>query len=159
MLVPISFKSPSLRGFTSGPLVIVEYRGVTSVSALDELSQFQQSIAQKHGSISMLQFAQGETNGAKVEDGVRKRGAEMLKAIEKTCKGNALVIRGSSLGAMMMRTLVSGINAVSRSVTATKCFSNTEEALRWLQTQPGHDAAIERVTASEIDSVFLAKAA
>lgn len=156
----VTSKSPFFKAFTDKTLLVVEYVGPTDVAALEELFALQQSIVKQFGQITMLQFASSDGAG-KLDEGVRKKGAEMIKAMEKHSKGSALIIRGSSLGAMLLRTVVSGINALSRTSVPSKCFSTTTEGLSWLQSLPGQDAALKAFTPDQIEGLLgaVAKAA
>lgn len=151
-LHPQQSRSPDLRIFTSASLLVVDYMAAGTLASLDENARHQQALLAAYPKISSLQIMSGPVG--KVDDALKKKAAEMTKAIENKCFGSAIVIPGSSLGAMMIRTVVTGINMVSKSNTPQKCFATIGEALSWLQSFPGQDPQVMKLTAGEIEALF-----
>lgn len=156
---PIATRSPAIRVFSSGSLLVVDYVTAGTVESLEETARQQHALIAERGKISMIQVVTGAVG--KVDDAVKKKAAEMTKALEGKVFGSAIVIPGSSLSAMMLRTVVTGINMVSKSSTPQKCYGTVEEALNWLKAFPGQPADFASHSAKEIDALFpaLSKAA
>lgn len=152
----IQTKSPQIRLWSSGTLLLCEYVSNATVESLEEVSKAQQAIVAAHGKVSSLQFVSGELG--KVDDAVKKKAAEMTKMLEKQTVGSAVVMPGNSLSAMMIRTVVTGINMMSRSTSPTKCYATITEALSWLQSLPTQDPAVKKITTKDVEDTFGAKA-
>jgi hypothetical protein len=147
-----STKSTQIRVFSSGPLLVVDYVTAGTVESLEDTFKHQQALIASHGKISTLQIVTGAVG--KIDDAVKKKAAEMTKAMENKVFGSAIVIPGTSLSAMMIRTVVTGINMVSKSSTPQKCYGTVAEALTWLQSFPGQSPEVMKIKASEIEALF-----
>ena len=52
-----------------------------------------------------------------------------------------------------VRTIVSGVNALSKSATPTKTFGDLKEALAWLQSVPGQTADVKALKPADLPSL------
>ena len=137
------FESGDARFGTAGPLLIVVYRGTANVAVLNELDKVQESMLQKHPRISTLTVISQASAALKVEEGVRARGVELGKKYETKVVGSAIVVTAKGLGAVMVRTFLSGFFLLSRAETPMKTFASIEEGLIWLRSLPGQDPVIK----------------
>jgi hypothetical protein len=150
------FESSDARFGTAGPLLIVVYRGTTSVAVLNELDKVQESMLQKHPRISTLTLISQASTALKVDEGVRARSVELGKKYEAKVVGSAIVVTAKGLGAVMVRTFLSGFFLLSRAESPMKTFASVQEGLSWLQSLPGQDVAIKTaVSAADVER-FLA---
>lgn len=147
----VTTRASPIRLFTSGTLILVEYVEPATVEAFDEVFVHQLNIGKSKGQLSMVMVASAVAS--KIEDDVKKKAAEVTKALEKYSVGTALIIPGNSLTSMMVRTVVTGINMVTRSASPTKCYATVQEGLSWLQSLPKQDAATKLITAAEIEAL------
>jgi hypothetical protein len=92
----------------------------------------------------------------KGDETAKKKAAERNKKNEPHVRGNALVLPGSGLGALMTRTMVTSANIFSRSPTPSKCFGTLREALGWLQSLAGQSDGVKRVSPTELESLVAA---
>jgi hypothetical protein len=145
-------KSKNVRLFSSGSLVVVDYQQTGTVEVLEELLRFQQSVVLQKGHLTLLQVVTGPMG--KMDDAVKKKAAEITKLMEKALVGSAIVIPGTSLGAMMIRTVVTGINMLSRSATPSKCFGTIPEAVAFLHSLPGQHADVRSIGARDVEALF-----
>ncbi len=152
---PHPTKSQEIRVHSSGSLIVVEYVSTGTVASLDELLAIELAHAKTHGRISLLQVVTGAMG--KVDDATKKKAAEMTTALESVAVGSAVVIPGNTAGAMILRTVVSGINLLSRSRTPTKTMGSVAEALAWLCSLKDQDPALSSVKVAEIESLFSTK--
>jgi hypothetical protein len=150
------FESGDARFGTAGPLLIVVYRGTANVAVLNELDRVQESMLQQHPRISTLTLISQASTALKVEEGVRARGVELGKKYETKVVGSAIVVTAKGLGAVMVRTFLSGFFLLSRAETPMKTFASVQEGLSWLQALPGQDVAIKTaIKAADVER-FLA---
>ncbi|MBM4782523.1 MAG: hypothetical protein GQE15_33020 [Archangiaceae bacterium] len=152
----IPARSPGIRLFSSGPLLVVEYVTAGTVESLDETSRHQHELISQHGKISILQMVTGAVG--KVDDAVKKKAADMTKSLEGKVFGSAIVIPGTSLSTAMLRTVVTGINMLSKSSTPQKCYGTIEDALAWLKSLPGQPASFLTLSAKDVAALFPAQA-
>jgi hypothetical protein len=147
----IDTNSKVVRLYGSGSLTLVKYLSTGTVGMLDELLRYQRSLVATHGHISLLQVIPAEQS--KWDDAFKKKAADVTRELERHMICSAIVIPGSSLGAMMLRTMVTGINMLSRSKLATKCFGTVPEGLHFLQGLPGQDAAVKAISPDEVEAI------
>ena len=151
-----AFESGDARFGTAGPLLIVVYRGTANVAVLNELDKVQESMLQKYPRISTLTLISQASAALKVEDGVRARSVELGKKYETKVIGSAIVVSARGLGAVMVRTFLSGFFLLSRAESPMKTFASIQEGLSWLQALPGQDVAIKTaISAADVER-FLA---
>lgn len=146
------FDSPEVRFGTSGPLLVSLYRGTTSPSMLDELERMQDALLLKYPRISTITVI-GQASGLlKVDEAVRTRSVELGKKFDGKVLGSAIVVSATGLGAVMVRTFLSGFFLLSRAETPMKTFSKITEGMGWLQSLPGQDLTIKTlVSATDIE--------
>ena len=83
---------------------------------------------------------------------MRSRSVELGKKYEKQVLGSAIVVTTKGLGAVMVRTFLTGFFLVSKSETPMKTFSTIAEGLSWVQGLPGQDVAVKtELTAADIE--------
>lgn len=147
-----SFESTDARFGSAGPLLVALYRGTTSPGMLDELDRTQEVLLAKFPRISTLTVIGQAGSMLKVDEGVRTRSVELGKKYEKHVLGSAIVVTTKGLGAVMVRTFLSGFFLLSKSETPMKTFSTIAEGLSWLQALPGQDLSIKtEVRAADIE--------
>lgn len=138
-----SFESSDARLGAGGPLLVALYRGSTNVAVLDELDRTQEALLRKYPKISTLTVIGQATSLFKVDEAVRARSVELGKKYEKDVVGSAIVVTTKGLGAVMVRTFLSGFFLLSKSETPMKTFSTLAEGLAWVQSLPGQDLSIK----------------
>lgn len=138
-----SFESSDTRLGSAGPLLVALYRGSTSVAVLNELDRTQEALLRKYPKISTLTVIGQASSLLKVEDGVRARSVELGKKYEKDVLGSAIVVTTRGLGAVMVRTFLSGFFLLSKSETPMKTFPTIADGLAWVQALPGQDLSIK----------------
>lgn len=143
MAIVRSFESSDARLGAAGPLLVALYRGSTTVAVLDELDRTQEALLRKYPKISTFTVIGQATTLLKVDEGVRARSVELGKKYEKDVVGSAIVVTTKGLGAVMVRTFLSGFFLLSRSETPMKTFSTVADGLAWLQSLPGQDLSIK----------------
>jgi hypothetical protein len=118
----------------------------------DELDRAEGALLEKFPRISTLTVIGQAGSMLKVDEGVRTRSVELGKKYEKHVLGSAIVVTTKGLGAVMVRTFLSGFFLLSKSETPMKTFSTIAEGLAWLQALPGQDLAIKtEVRAADIE--------
>jgi hypothetical protein len=142
------FKSTHLTCVSTGSLCIAHFRGAPELSDLDAAEAAVKKVAGAQGKAIYLAFIEGVS--IKVPEEIRNRGTAMVKAIETSIDASPTVILGSGIATTIIRTLVSGINAASRSKSPSKTFDTMEAALTWLQTLPCKDKITSQVRADAL---------
>lgn len=147
-----TYESVEARLGTSGPLLLALYRGTTSPAMLDELERAQDALLLKYPRISTITVI-GQASGLlKVDEAVRTRSVELGKKFDGKVLGSAIVVSATGLGAVMVRTFLSGFFLLSRAETPMKTFSKITDGLTWLQSLPGQDLTIKTlVSATDIE--------
>ncbi len=147
-----TFESAEVRFGTAGPLLVTLYRGPNSVAMLDELDRAQEALIAKHARISTIAIIALAGSMLKADDAVRTRSVALGKKYEKSVRGSAIVVTTRGLGAVMVRTFLSGFFLLSRAETPMKTFSTIAEGLSWVQSLPGQDLSIKTlVSATDIE--------
>lgn len=135
-----SFESSEARMGAAGSLLVTLYRGSASVAVLDELSRTQEALLAKHPRISTLTVIGQASSMIRVDEAVRTRSVELGKKFDGRVVGSAIVVTTKGLGAVIVRTFLSGFFLLSRAETPMRTFPSIEEGLVWLRSLPGQDA-------------------
>lgn len=138
-----SFESPDARLGAAGSLLVALYRGSGSVAMLDELNRTQEALLAKHPRISTLTVIGQATSMIRVDEAVRTKSVELGKKFDGKVVGSAIVVTTKGLGAVIVRTFLSGFFLLSRAETPMKTFASIEEGLIWLRSLPGQDPVIK----------------
>lgn len=142
------FKSPHLTCVSTGALCIAHFRGAPELADLDAAEAAVKKVAGTQGKAIYLALIEGVS--IKVPEEIRNRGTAMVKAIENSVDASPSVILGSGIATTIIRTLIGGINAASRSKSPSKTFDTMEAALTWLQTLPCKDKLTAQVRADAL---------
>ena len=137
------FESQEIRLGTAGPLMVASYRGATTLAALDELSRAQDALLTKFPRISTLTVIGQASSMLRIDEAVRTRSVELGKKFDGKVVGSAIVVTTKGLGAVIVRSFLSGFFLLSRAETPMKTFANVQEGLSWLRALPGQDAVIK----------------
>lgn len=144
--------------YTSGSLVLMDFAHQSNAEDFREMTAMMKALAAKVGKLSSISIAPPKVE--KFDDETRAAMKEQQVQTAGMILGTAVVIPGGSLSALVVRTIVSGVNALSKSPVPTKTFGDVKEALAWLQTVPGQSADIRALRPSDLPSVgVVAKAA
>ena len=147
-----TFESVDARFGTAGPLMVTLYRGTSNLAMLEELDRAQEALIAKHTRISTIAVIALAGSMLKTDDAVRSRSVALGKKYEKSVLGSAIVVTTRGLGAVMVRTFLSGFFLLSRAETPMKTFSSIAEGLSWVQSLPGQDLGIKTlVSATDIE--------
>lgn len=138
-----SFESADARFGSAGPLLVALYRGSTSPGILDELDRTQEALLKRFPRITTLTVIGQAGSMLKADEGVRTRSVELGKKYEKSVIGSAIVVTTKGLGAVMVRTFLSGFFLLSKAEMPMKTFSTIAEGLAWLQALPGQDLSVK----------------
>ena len=150
-----SFESTDARFGNFGPLMVALYRGTTSPGMLDELDRAQEALIKKYPRISTFTVIGQAGSILKVDEAVRTRSLELGKKYEKNVLGSAIVVATKGLGAVMVRTFLSGFFLLSKSETPMKTFSSIGEGLHWVQSLPGQDLSLKtELSATDLERFF-----
>lgn len=137
------FESTEARLGNSGPLLVALYRGSASVAVLDELSRAQEALLAKHPRISTLTVIGQAGSMIRVDEAVRTKSVDLGKKFDGKVVGSAIVVTTKGLGAVIVRTFLSGFFLLSRAETPMRTFASVEEGLTWLRSLPGQDPMIK----------------
>ena len=152
MEVTKSFESTEARFGAAGPLLLALYRGSASAAMLNELDRTQQSLLERFPRISTLTVIGQAASILKGNEQVRSRSVELSKKYEKQVLGSAIIVITKGLGAVMVRTFLSGFFLLSKAETPMKTFSTIAEGLSWVQALPGQDVGVKTgVTVADIE--------
>ena len=151
-----TFESADARFGTAGPLLVTLYRGSSSVGMLDELDRVQEALIARHARISTIAIIAIAGSMFKTDDTVRTRSVALGKKYEKSVLGSAIVVTTRGLGAVMVRTFLSGFFLLSRAETPMKTFSTIAEGLSWVQSLPGQDLSIKTMLSATDIERFIA---
>ena len=147
-----TFESVDARFGTAGPLMVTLYRGTSNLAMLEELDRAQEALIAKHTRISTIAVIALAGSMLKTDDAVRSRSVALGKKYEKSVLGSAIVVTTRGLGAVMVRTFLTGFFLLSRAETPMKTFSSIAEGLSWVQSLPGQDLGIKTlVSATDIE--------
>lgn len=147
-----SFDSVDVRFGAAGPLLVALYRGTSNQVMLDELERTQDALLKKFPMISTLTVIGQATSMLRVDDSVRTRSVELGKKFENSVVGSAIVVVTKGLGAVVVRTFLSGFFLLSRAKTPMKTFSRVGDGLSWLQSLPGQDMSVKtELSATDIE--------
>ena len=147
-----TFESVDARFGTAGPLMVTLYRGTSNLAMLEELDRAQEALIAKHTRISTIAVIALAGSMLKTDDAVRSRSVALGKKYEKSVLGSAIVVTTRGLGAVMVRTFLTGFFLLSRAETPMKTFSSIAEGLSWVQSLPGQDLSIKTlVSATDIE--------
>ncbi len=138
-----SFESSEARLGAAGSLLVALYRGSASVPLLDELSRTQEALLAKHPRISTLTVIGQASSMIRVDEAVRTRSVELGKKFDGKVVGSAIVVTTKGLGAVIVRTFLSGFFLLSKAETPMRTFATIEEGLVWLRSLPGQDAQLK----------------
>lgn len=122
-----------------GHLIIVEYRGLTTVEELKYLAKIERGTIAKHGRFATLNVIRYATLA--VPEDVRTYANEMATEFKSTSIAYAILVPGRSLGAATFRSVLAGISLVARSSVPQSTFKYPAEALDWLADQGGISVA------------------
>lgn len=147
-----TFESADARFGSAGPLLVALYRGSTSPGMLEELDRTQEALLKKFPRISTLTVIGQASSILKVDESVRTRSVELGKKYEKQVIGSAIIVTTKGLGAVMVRTFLTGFFLLSKAEMPMRTFSTVAEGLSWLQGLPGQDLSIKTdVRAADIE--------
>lgn len=147
-----TFESVDVRFGSAGPLLLALYSGTTSLEMLDALDRTQETLLKTYKRISTLTVIGQVAHMLKMHDGVRARSVELGKKYEKNVVGSAIVVTTKGLGAVMVRTFLSGFFLLSRSETPMRTFSKISDGLSWLQSLPEQDLQVKtQITSADIE--------
>ena len=138
-----SFESTEARLGAAGSLLVALYRGSASVAVLDELSRTQEALLAKYPRISTLTVIGQASSMIRVDEALRTRSVELGKKFDGKVVGSAIVVTTKGLGAVIVRTFLSGFFLLSRAETPMRTFASIEEGLAWLRTLPGQDVQMK----------------
>ncbi|MFZ5439311.1 MAG: hypothetical protein ACOZQL_04840 [Myxococcota bacterium] len=137
--------------YTSGSLVIMDFAQQSNAADFNEMTAMMKALAAKVGKISSISIAPPKVE--KFDDATRAAMKDQQVQTAGLILGTAVVIPGGSLSALVVRTIVSGVNALSKSATPTKTFGDLKEALAWLQTVPGQTADVKALKPADLPSL------
>lgn len=138
-----SFESTEARLGAAGSLLVALYRGSASVAVLDELSRTQEALLAKYPRISTLTVIGQASSMIRVDEALRTRSVELGKKFDGKVVGSAIVVTTKGLGAVIVRTFLSGFFLLSRAETPMRTFASIEAGLAWLRTLPGQDVQMK----------------
>lgn len=138
-----TFQSQDTRFGSAGPLLVAFYGGSTTLAALEELSRAQDALLAKYPRISTLTVIGQAKSMLKIDEAVRVKSLELSQKFDKRVVGSAIVVTTKGLGAVIVRSFLSGFFLLSRAETPMKTFANVEEGLTWLRGLPGQDVMLK----------------
>lgn len=138
-----TFQSQDTRLGSAGPLLVASYAGTTTLAALEELGRTQETMLAKYPRISTLTVIGQASSMLKIDDAVRTKSLELGKKFDGKVVGSAIVVTTKGLGAVLVRSFLSGFFLLSRAETPMKTFANIQEGLTWLRTLPGQDLTLK----------------
>ena len=101
---------------------------------------FERELAQRGAFAVLSVLREGVDLG--VDDKVREIGRQTLVEFADTQFASALVVEGGGLRMIAIRSILTGIQLLSRSAIKQRPFADVEAAVRWLAEQPEADAAL-----------------
>jgi len=138
-----TFQSQESRFGSAGPLLVAFYGGSTTLEALEELGRNQDVLLAKYPRISTLTVIGQAKSMLKIDEAVRVKSLELSKKFDGRVVGSAIVVMTKGLGAVIVRSFLSGFFLLSRAETPMKTFASVQEGLTWLRTLPGQDVTIK----------------
>ncbi|MFZ5439310.1 MAG: hypothetical protein ACOZQL_04835 [Myxococcota bacterium] len=127
-------RSGNYTAHVSGSLIIFEFHRQASAADINEMTTLRKSVATRTGRISTISVAPGAVE--RLDEDARAAIKAQQEATAAFTLATSVVITGGSLSAMVVRTIVSGVHALSRSKIPSKTFSSVAESLAWLQSLP-----------------------
>jgi hypothetical protein len=131
------YEAEDLRLGAVGPLVVMRYRGFTTLSSLQQVDALQETLLRTHPRImSIALLEQTIQQGVKMDEDARKFSVDLAAKFEKTNVGSAMVLKATGLSAVLARTFLSAWVLTRRTEMTMKVLRTTEEGLTWLRSLP-----------------------
>lgn len=152
-MIERAYESATLRLGSSGPLVVALYRGATTKAQLLELDAFQATLLTRFPHIMSVSVMGQVSVSARLDDDAKAFTAELSAKYEKVNVGNAMVVRSTGLGAVVVRSFLSAFFLMRPSEMRNKVFRSIDEGFAWLQGLPDPNPIRGlAVTAAEIEA-------
>jgi hypothetical protein len=150
------FEADDLRLGAVGPLVVMRYRGPTTIASLRQVDQLQEALLRTHPHIMSIALLHQMTEpGVKMDEDARKFSVDLAAKFEKTNVASAMVLKATGLSAVLARTFLSAWVLVRRTEMNMKVVRTTEEGLTWLRSQPEPNPVRPvAVSAADIDAFW-----
>lgn len=135
--------SPLLKAAHSGPFLVTQYQGNSTLQVLDDLERVQSALIQQYPRLSTLTVIRHTEALTRVDEEVRHRSVELGKKFDPHLLGAAIVVTARGLAAVVARTFLSGFFLLSRNEAPTRTFPDVPQALEWLRALPGQDLSVK----------------
>lgn len=130
-------------------LVVVVWGRDVIADDLAQLSEVQREVVGAYEHCVVTSIIRAGLSLAVKED-ARKAGERNLAEFEGYTLGSAMVVEAGGLRASFFRSVVTGIQLVTRSAVPQKVFHNIDDSMRWLLAFPGVDPS----TAQNVDELI-----
>lgn len=144
----MSFQNAHFQVYSVGSLIVSHYQAPPDVNDIVRLEAALEAGIKQHGKVSMLMVIDSEN--PKVDAEPRARIAQMLKKIDAGLLGTATVILMPGIQGTIVRTFVSGINALARARAPSKVFATPAQSKDWLCALAGQPANIQALFAEAL---------
>jgi hypothetical protein len=144
----MSFQNAHFQIFSVGPLIVSRYRVAPDVNDVVKHEAVLEAAIRQYGKVSTLMVI--DSDNPKVDAEPRARIAQMLKKVDAGLLGTATVILMPGLQGTIVRTFLSGVNALARVRAPSKVFATPEQSKDWLCALPGQPANIHALFAEAL---------
>jgi hypothetical protein len=141
-------RSGNFTAFTDGGSVVFRFISPASITDYREMTDIVTAAAKKSGKVTVISLLLGGMST--MDEPSRQALKAYTQATDSLQLASAVIITSGSLTAMVVRTIVNGLNVLSSSKVPMKAFTSISEALAWLQGIPGQSPGFSK-TVSQAD--------
>ena len=141
----VPYRSPSLTIIVSGSLIVHHWQGTAAYADVAAAGTAHREVVGREGRVFMLVVA--DSPGTLPDDRTRRRLADLSRETREEIGAQAVALRARGFVASAVRSVITGIFAISSGGHPRKITDSVDEAAAWL-------APYAERTSDEIRSVF-----